>query len=103
MFSGFVSGTGKQPRNMTTIDYYFIINKPITEYKVVKELLKQCEAASKAVGQIYTWLAYSLGFSQIIGMAFSTTPGSNVVRPTASEAAPHHFRSSFTALYSVIS
>ena len=60
-FGGFVSSTGKQPANKTTIDYYTPISQPITDNAVVYELLKRSEAATKEVGQPYTINTFDLG------------------------------------------
>lgn len=43
-FGGFVSKTGSIPTSTTTIGYYPTIHEPITEYKVVREILRKCEA-----------------------------------------------------------
>ena len=59
--SGFISATGTAPQNVTTIDYYPMINEPITEYKVVREILHRCEKATREVGQLYTITSFDLG------------------------------------------
>ena len=48
---GFVSATGTKPVRKSTIDYFTHINQPFSDYSVVKELLKQSEEATNAVGQ----------------------------------------------------
>ena len=60
-WSGFVSATGEKPKKKTTIDYYPVINCPITEYRAVKECLKLSEEATKEVGQRYTITTFDLG------------------------------------------
>ena len=60
-FGGFISATGIPPLQRTTIDNYPWIPEPITEYNVVKELLKRCEQATKEVGQLYTITTFDLG------------------------------------------
>ena len=60
-FGGFISATGIVPLRRTTIDNYPWIPEPITEYNVVKELLKRCEQATKEVGQLYTITTFDLG------------------------------------------
>ena len=49
--TGFSSITGKKPTNLTTIDYYPVINHPITDYQTVQECLKYAEDATGEVGQ----------------------------------------------------
>ena len=46
-WSGFVSQTGVVPTKLTRIDYYPVINQPITDYKTVKECLRYAEEATK--------------------------------------------------------
>jgi hypothetical protein len=58
---GFISATGHPPSRLTTIDYYPSITEPITEYNVVKELLRKCEQATQEVGQLYTITTFDLG------------------------------------------
>ena len=60
-FAGFISKTGQSPKKLTTIDYYPMINEPITEYKVVKEILDRCARATEEVGQKYTVITFDLG------------------------------------------
>ena len=50
-WAGFISMTGEIPSHTTTIDYYPVINCPITEYKAVQECLRYSEEATKEVGQ----------------------------------------------------
>ena len=49
------------PSHMTTIDYYLVLNCPITEYKAVQECLRYSEEATKEVGQRYTISSFDLG------------------------------------------
>jgi len=58
---GFISATGYPPSQLTTIDFYPSITEPITQYNVVKELLRQCEKATQEVGQCYTIATFDLG------------------------------------------
>ena len=60
-WAGFVSETGKVPNRLTTIDYYPVINHPITDYSTVKECLRVSREASKEVGQIYAITTFDLG------------------------------------------
>ena len=50
-FSGFISMMGEPPENLTTIDYYPVVQAPITEYATVQEVLRYSEEASHEVGQ----------------------------------------------------
>lgn len=45
-WAGFVSATGEVPSNVTAIDYYPVINHPITEFSTVQECLRVSEEAS---------------------------------------------------------
>ena len=58
---GFISATGKIPEKKSTIDYYFPINEPITEYCTVAVLLKQSSEATHEVGQKYVITTFDLG------------------------------------------
>ena len=60
-WAGFVSLTGLTPTNMTTIDYYPVINHPITDYSTVQECLRYSAEASKEVGQDYVITSFDLG------------------------------------------
>ena len=60
-WNGFVSSTGIRPTNLTTIDYYPVINHPITDYETVQECLRYSEAASQEVGQKYVITTFDLG------------------------------------------
>ena len=60
-FSGFVSATGDAPKKRTMIAYNPMINKSITEYKVVRELLARCVNATRDVGQKYIIITFDLG------------------------------------------
>jgi hypothetical protein len=60
-WAGYVSTTGEKPTKTTTIDYYPVINCPITEYRAVQECLRYSEEASKEVGQQYVITTFDLG------------------------------------------
>jgi hypothetical protein len=60
-WAGFTSVTGTKPRKLTSIDYYPVINHPITEYKTVQECLRYAEEASREIGQSYTVTTFDLG------------------------------------------
>ena len=60
-WTGFISETGERPTKLTTIDYYQVINQPITEYKTVQECLRAAEEATREVGQSYVITTFDLG------------------------------------------
>ena len=60
-WTGFLSSTEKSPLRLTAIDYYPVINHPITEYKTVQECLRVAEEATKEVGQGYVITTFDLG------------------------------------------
>ena len=60
-WGGFVSVTGSRPMQLTTIDYYPVINRPITDYSTVQECLRVAEEATREVGQTYTINTFDLG------------------------------------------
>ena len=60
-WSGFISVTGTIAKSLTSIDYYPVINHPITEYRTVQECLRYAEEASKEVGQKYVITTFDLG------------------------------------------
>jgi hypothetical protein len=60
-FGGFISATGYPPSELTTIEFYPSITEPITQYNVVKELLRQCQKATEEVCQKYTVTTFDLG------------------------------------------
>ena len=60
-WAGFISETGCPPTKLTTIDYYPVINHPITEYKTVQECLRAAEEATVEVGQDYVVTTFDLG------------------------------------------
>lgn len=60
-WTGFISVTGSKPTKLTTIDYYPVINHPITEYRTVQECLRYAEEATKEVGQEYVVTTFDLG------------------------------------------
>ena len=60
-WSGFVSTTGDVPSSTTTVDYYPVINSPITDYKTVQQCLEYSESATREVGQDYVITSFDLG------------------------------------------
>ena len=60
-WAGYISTTGEKPMKTTTIDYYPVINCPITEYRAVQECLRYSEDASNEVGQQYVITTFDLG------------------------------------------
>ena len=58
--AGFVSETGEVPKRLTTIDYYPIINHPITDNSTVQECLGVSKNASREVGQKYAVTTFDL-------------------------------------------
>ncbi len=60
-FGGFISTTGDPPSRLTTLDYYPVINQPITDYKTVQECLRYAEEGTKEVGQKYVITTFDLG------------------------------------------
>ena len=62
-WAGFISVTGSKPIKLTTIDYYPVINYPITDYSTVQECLRFAKEATKEVGQTYTITTFDLGVS----------------------------------------
>ena len=60
-WGGFVSVTGSRPIQLTTIDYYPVINRPITDYSTVQECLCVAEEATKEDRQTYTISTFDLG------------------------------------------
>lgn len=60
-WSGFVSAIGEVPQNKTTIEYYPVINSPITEYTTVQQCLRYAEKATHEVGQEYVICTFDLG------------------------------------------
>lgn len=60
-WSGFLSNTARAPQNLTTIDYYPVINQPITEYKTVQECLRVAEEATKEIEQNYIIATFDIG------------------------------------------
>ncbi|KAK3084587.1 hypothetical protein FSP39_015968 [Pinctada imbricata] len=74
-YAGFVSCTGKLPEKRTTIDYYPMINEPITEFKVVMEILDRCAKATEEVGQKFCRKMAGSGYSEILVEANLVTSG----------------------------
>lgn len=60
-WGGFVSETGVAPARLTTIDYYPVINHPITENSTVQECLRVSKDSSDQVGQKYAITTFDLG------------------------------------------
>ena len=60
-WAGFISKTGSTLKKLTTVDYYPVINQPITEYKTVQECLRAAEEATNEVGQHYVITTFDLG------------------------------------------
>lgn len=60
-WAGFVSLTGEFPQQTTTVDYYPVINHPITDYKTVLQCLLNSEAATREVGHEYVITTFDLG------------------------------------------
>ena len=60
-WSGYISTTGQKPLSTTTIDYYPVINSPITDYKTIQECLRYSEDATHEVGQEYAITTFDLG------------------------------------------
>ena len=60
-WAGFVSQTGVKPIKKTTIDYYPVVYKPITQYSTVQECLLCAEKATNEVGQCYVFTTFDLG------------------------------------------
>ncbi len=59
-WGGFVSITSDPPKRITTIGYYPVIHKPITEYKTVQECLRLAEEATHEVEKEYTITTFHL-------------------------------------------
>ena len=60
-WAGFISTTGKMPNRLTTIDYYPVINHPITDNATVQECLGVSREASTEAGQFYAVTTFDLG------------------------------------------
>ena len=60
-WAGFISVTGDIPTSTTTIDYYPVINRPITDNTTVQQCLKLSEDATNEVGQEYVVTTFDLG------------------------------------------
>ena len=59
--TGFISATGGAQEKLTTIDYYPVINHPISSHDTVQECLCFAEEATKEVGQEYTITTFNPG------------------------------------------
>ena len=75
-WNGFISETGVRPAKLTSIDYYPVINKPITEYTTIKECLRVSEQATREVGcQEYVITTFDLGVCMKAYPLIWTKPG----------------------------
>ena len=63
--SGWVSATGHLPKYLTIIDYYPMINAPITDVKIIQECLRCSQEGSTEAGQEYTISIFDLGVCMI--------------------------------------
>jgi hypothetical protein len=52
---------GDEPSRLTIIDYYSVINQPITDNKAVQEFLRYSEQGAREVGQKYVITTFDLG------------------------------------------
>jgi hypothetical protein len=59
--AGFWSVLGDEPPRLKIIDYYPVINQPITDNKAVQECLRYSEQGAKEVGQKYVVTTFDLG------------------------------------------
>jgi hypothetical protein len=59
--AGFWSVLGDEPSRLTIIDYYSVINQPITDNKAVQEFLRYSEQGAREVGQKYVITTFDLG------------------------------------------
>ena len=60
-WAGFISLLGEKPTNLNIIDYFPIINQPITDNKTVQDCLRYSEDAAREVGQDYCITTFYLG------------------------------------------
>ena len=60
-FGGFISATGAKPFRKSIIDNFTPINQRVTDYSIIKELLKQSEDGTMEVGQEYVFNPFDLG------------------------------------------
>ena len=58
--AGFWSVLGDEPPRLTIIDYYPVINQPITDNKAVQECLRYSEQGAREVGQKYVVTTFDL-------------------------------------------
>jgi hypothetical protein len=58
---GFWSLLGDEPPRLTIIDYYPVIDQPITDNKAVQECLRYSEQGAREVGQKYVVTTFDLG------------------------------------------
>ena len=73
-WSGFVSVTRDIPTSTTTIDYYPVINNPITDYKTVQQCLEYAESASREVGQDFVIATFDLDVCMKVYPLISNNP-----------------------------
>ena len=59
--AGFSSVLGDEPPRLTIIDYYPVINQPITDNKAIQECLLYLEQEASEVGQKYVLATFDLG------------------------------------------
>ena len=57
---GFISEISEPPKRLTTIEYYPVMEHPITDDSTVKECLRRSDKASEEVGQKYTISTFDL-------------------------------------------
>ena len=51
----------RRTRSTTTVDYYPVINSPITDYKTAQQYLEYSESATREVGQDYVITSFDHG------------------------------------------
>lgn len=60
-WGGFVSLTGSPPPVLTKIDYYPVIDNPITQYDAIKQCLHYSEQTAQEIDQKYVVTTFDLG------------------------------------------
>ena len=60
-WGGFISQTGEPPDSKTIIDYFPMINAPITEYSTIQEIFRMNEIVAKSLKRKYTITTSDLG------------------------------------------
>ena len=58
--SGYISAISQPPKRLTTIQYYPVVNHPITEYSTIRECLRISTVATEEVGQKYVINTFDL-------------------------------------------